>query len=60
MPVLVPRAAQGLWLDPRATAADVAALAAQAPSLETWPVSLAVNDPRNDDETLIAPLAGRR
>jgi putative SOS response-associated peptidase YedK len=55
MPVLVSRADQALWLDSRSSAADMAALA--APALEVWPVSTAVNDPRHDDETLIAPAA---
>jgi len=55
MPVLVPHANQALWLDPRSSVADVARLA--APALDVWPVSTAVNDPRHDDETLIAPAA---
>jgi putative SOS response-associated peptidase YedK len=56
MPVLVAREDQGRWLDPRTSAAEMAHLAARAPQVEAWPVSLAVNDPRNDDAALIAPL----
>lgn len=55
MPVLIPRADQALWLDAQTGAADVVAIAARAPALDVWPVSTAVNDPRHDDETLIAP-----
>jgi putative SOS response-associated peptidase YedK len=53
MPVLVSRADQALWLDPRSSPADIAALV--TPALDVWPVSTAVNDPRRDDETLIEP-----
>jgi putative SOS response-associated peptidase YedK len=56
MPLLVAREDYSRWLDPGSTLADAAALAARAPSLETWPVALAVNDPRNDEATLIDPL----
>jgi putative SOS response-associated peptidase YedK len=55
MPVLIPREAQAIWLDPHARVDDVLKIAADPPALEWFPVSLAVNDPRNDDETLIAP-----
>jgi putative SOS response-associated peptidase YedK len=56
MPVLVARADQARWLDPRTSAAEAAAIAARAPPVEAWPVSLAVNDPRNDAAALIEPL----
>ena len=56
MPLLIPRDAFALWLDPKSGVEDVAQLAARSPALEARPVSLAVNDPRKDDETLIAPL----
>ena len=56
MPVLVPRDDQALWLDAQTSAADVITMAARAPALDVWPVSTAVNDPRHDDETLIAPV----
>jgi putative SOS response-associated peptidase YedK len=56
MPLLIPRHAQALWLDPQSSVAEVAQLAGQAPALEVHPVSFAVNDPRQDDETLIAPI----
>jgi putative SOS response-associated peptidase YedK len=56
MPVLVPRAAHSTWLDPRSTVADVLSFARDAPALEVRRVGLAVNDPRHDDATLIAPV----
>jgi putative SOS response-associated peptidase YedK len=55
MPVLLTRAAQGVWLDARSDVATITELAAPGPELETWPVGTAVNDPRNDDERVIAP-----
>jgi putative SOS response-associated peptidase YedK len=57
MPLLVPRDAFALWLDPQSSAADVTELAARAPALDSHPVGLAVNDPRQDDETLIVPIS---
>jgi putative SOS response-associated peptidase YedK len=57
MPLLVPRAAHAVWLDPRSGLADVAALVRAVPPLETRPVGLAVNDPRNDGPALIEPAA---
>ena len=56
MPLLIPRHAQALWLDPKSSVAEVADLVGQAPALEVHPVSFAVNDPRQDDETLIVPI----
>jgi putative SOS response-associated peptidase YedK len=56
MPVLIPRDAFALWLDPQSGVQAVTELAARAPALDARPVGLAVNDPRKDDETLIAPL----
>ncbi len=56
LPLLIPRDAFALWLDPTSGVGDVAQLAARSPALEAHPVSLAVNDPRKDDETLIAPV----
>jgi putative SOS response-associated peptidase YedK len=58
MPLLIPRDAQALWLDPGTGLDDVLRLTQRTPALDVHPVSLAVNDPRNDDETLIAPVAG--
>lgn len=57
MPVLIPRDAQALWLDPKSSLEDVLKLAERPPSLEAHPVGFGVNDPKNDDETLIAPVA---
>ena len=56
MPLLVPRGAHATWLDPRTSLTDVAELARELPALEIRRVGFAVNDPRNDDETLIAPV----
>ena len=54
MPVMLTRAGQDAWLDPATDVAAIADLAAHGPDLEAWPVGSAVNDPRNDDERLIA------
>jgi putative SOS response-associated peptidase YedK len=56
MPLLVPREAHAMWLDPRTTAAAVAELALDPKALEIRRVGFGVNDPRKDDATLIAPL----
>lgn len=57
MPLLIPRDAQALWLDPRTGPGDVLKIAQRPPPLDVVPVGFAVNDPRNDDETLITPVA---
>lgn len=57
MPLLIPRDAQALWLDPKSSLEDVLKLAERPPSLEAHPVGFGVNDPKNDDETLIALVA---
>jgi len=57
MPLLIPRDAHALWLDPRSSVDDALKLAARPPPLEAHPVGLGVNDPKNDDKTLIAPVA---
>jgi putative SOS response-associated peptidase YedK len=57
MPLLIPRDAQALWLDPRTGLDDALEIAHRPPALDVDPVSFAVNDPRNDDETLITPVA---
>jgi putative SOS response-associated peptidase YedK len=56
MPVAVARADHAAWLDPKSSIATITALASRGPELTAWPVNAAVNDPRNDDERLIAPL----
>ena len=58
MPLLVPRGAQATWLDPRTSLATLSELTRELPPLEVRRVGLAVNDPRNDDATLIAPVDG--
>ena len=55
MPVLIPRDAQAIWLDPGTSVEAVLKLATDPPALAAYGVGLAVNDPRNDDETLVAP-----
>ena len=57
MPLLIPRDAHALWLDPASGFHDVLRIAERPPSLALHPVGFGVNDPRNDDETLIAPVA---
>ena len=57
MPLLIPRDAHALWLDPRSTLDDALKIAERPPPLDVHPVGFGVNDPRNDDETLIAPVA---
>jgi putative SOS response-associated peptidase YedK len=56
MPLLIPRDAQALWLDPSSSLEDVLKLAERPPALAIAPVGFGVNDPRKDDETVIAPL----
>ena len=55
MPVVLSRAAQEVWLDPSSEVAAITELAAQGPELEAQAVGTAVNDPRNDDERVLAP-----
>lgn len=57
MPLLIPRDAHAIWLDPRSSVEDALEIAARPPSLAVYRVGLSVNDPKNDDETLIAPVA---
>jgi putative SOS response-associated peptidase YedK len=59
MPVVLTRAAQEVWLDSSSDVASIAELAANGPELEAWQVGTAVNDPRNDDERVIAPAPAR-
>jgi putative SOS response-associated peptidase YedK len=56
MPLLIPRDAQALWLDPKTSLDDVLKVAERPPALETHAVGFGVNDPKNDDEALIAPV----
>jgi putative SOS response-associated peptidase YedK len=60
MPLLIPRAAHALWLDPRSSVEDALQIAQRPPPLEARPVGFGVNDPKNDDETLILPAAEAR
>jgi putative SOS response-associated peptidase YedK len=54
MPLLVPRDAHATWLDPGTGVEEAAELARMKPTLEIRRVGLEVNDPRNDDATVIA------
>jgi len=56
MPLLVPRAAHAVWLDPRTGPAEIGELARATPALDVRPVGFGVNDPRNDDATLVEPV----
>ena len=60
MPLLIPRDAHALWLDPKSSLEDALGIAARPPRLEVHAVGFGVNDPKNDDETLIAPAADAR
>jgi putative SOS response-associated peptidase YedK len=57
MPLTVPRSAHATWLDPRTSLETVAALTRDLPSLTIRRVGFGVNDPRNDDPSLIAPVS---
>jgi putative SOS response-associated peptidase YedK len=59
MPVILPRDAEAVWLDPQETrAAAVLPLLQPYPAeaMAAYPVSTAVNSPRNEGPALIAPL----
>jgi putative SOS response-associated peptidase YedK len=57
MPLLIPRHAHALWLDPTSSVEDALDLANSPPPLEVQPVGFGVNDPKNDDETLIVSVS---
>ena len=59
MPVIVGPADFDRWLDPKASAADVAGLLKSYPAgeMEAFPVSTRVNSPKNDDAACIEPSA---
>jgi putative SOS response-associated peptidase YedK len=60
MPVILELAAFGVWLGEAPVAADdLKALLRPAPeeSLEAYPVSRHVNDPRHDDDRCLTPVA---
>ena len=60
MPVILERDAEAVWLNPDETEAErLQELLRPFPArqMEAWPVSAAVNNPRNDAAQLIAPLA---
>jgi putative SOS response-associated peptidase YedK len=57
MPLLIPRDAHALWLDPGSSVEDALRIAERPPALDAHAVGFAVNDPKNDDATLIAAVA---
>jgi putative SOS response-associated peptidase YedK len=57
MPLLIPRDAHALWLDAGSSVEDALEIAKRPPPLDVQPVGFAVNDPKNDDATLIVPVA---
>ncbi len=60
MPVILPAAAQALWLDPKASREQLEPLLTAYPAeeMEAWPVSRFVNSPANDGPRCIEPVAG--
>jgi len=58
MPVIIPPDGYRLWLDPRSEPDALAELLKPYPAepMEAYPVSTAVNSPRNDDPRLIEPV----
>ncbi len=59
MPVIVPPDAYAAWLDPEAEKAELVSLLVPYPddAMEAYPVSRAVNSPRNDGPGCIEPAA---
>jgi putative SOS response-associated peptidase YedK len=57
MPLIVPSTEYARWLDPNATAAMLRPLLGPYPAarMEAWPVGPAVNNPRLDDSSCLAP-----
>lgn len=58
MPVILPRDAEGIWLDPRTEQASVLTGLLRpyaAGEMETHPVSTLVNSPKNDIPECIVP-----
>jgi len=55
MPAILAPAGYAAWLDPDAARPDLEALLVPYPAelMEAWPVSLRVNNPRNDDAALL-------
>lgn len=59
MPVIIPPSRYRAWLDARTPDPAVRDLLQPYPSdeMEVWPVSLRVNNPRADDESVLAPVS---
>lgn len=58
MPVILPSESWTPWLDPDAPTERLERLLRPYAAMRYYPVSSAVGSPRNDDPSLIAPLAG--
>ncbi|AHY48284.1 hypothetical protein RradSPS_3001 (plasmid) [Rubrobacter radiotolerans] len=58
MPVILPREAYDLWLDPDAEKEELLALLAPYPAreMEAYPVSTHVNSPKNNDPECVRPV----
>ena len=58
MPVIVPPERYGEWLDPRtpAPALEEIMRPRESEGMESWPVSLGVNNPKNDSESVTRPV----
>lgn len=60
MPVILPQETQALWLDPKVTLPEVVqALLVPRPEseLSAWEIDRRVNNPRQDDPSLLEPVA---
>lgn len=57
MPVIIPPERYRAWLDPRTPTAALSDMLRPYPSdaMTAWPISLRVNDPEADDETVLEP-----
>lgn len=60
MPIILPESAYGLWLDPEVEDPRVLRpllVPYPADEMEAYPVGMMVNNPANDDERCIRPVA---
>lgn len=57
MPVIIPPERYAAWLDPRTPPPAITEMMLPHPSegMESWPISLAVNSPRNDRPEILEP-----
>lgn len=57
MPAMLSREQQQIWLAGETAAAEASLQPYPAELMSAWPVSLRVNSPKNDDASLIDPVA---